>query len=85
MKHFIIKEPYLEYFNYELENEIPRNSRMIASDDVFNFMLKLRAVNQEENFIRKELSDEYNQIKPNGKHQKTFQWRKCSSLFPGKN
>lgn len=56
-------EPYLKYCDFELENEIPRNSRMITSDDVFNYMLKLRAVNQEVNFNRKELFDEYNQTK----------------------
>lgn len=56
-------EPYLNLCHYELENEIPKNSRMIASDDVFNYMLNLRAVNQEVNFNRKKLFEEYNQIK----------------------
>lgn len=56
-------EPYLQLCDFTLENEIPRNSRMIASDDVFNYMLKLRAVNQEVNFNRKELFDEYNRVK----------------------
>lgn len=56
-------DPYIEICDYELANDIPMNSCMIASDDVFNYMLKLRAVNQEVNFKRKELFDEYNKIK----------------------
>ncbi len=36
---------------------------MIASDDVFNYMLKLRGINQDVNFKRNELFEEYNQKK----------------------
>lgn len=56
-------ETYLKICDFELENEIPTNSRMIASDDVFNYMLNLRAVNQDINFKRNELFNEYNKVK----------------------
>ena len=40
---------------------IPFNSRMIASDDVFNFMLNLRSVNQQIDLRREELFKIYNE------------------------
>ena len=36
---------------------------IITSDDVFNFMLNHRAVNQKTNFRREELFDIYNEVK----------------------
>lgn len=55
-------DPYLKVCDYVLQNDIPINSCMIASDDVFNYILKLRAVNQEVNFQRRSLFEEYNKI-----------------------
>ena len=54
---------YVEMCDYSLENEIPRNSMMITSDDVFNYILNMRAVNQNINFARNELFKEYDRIK----------------------
>ncbi len=59
----VFMQPYLRFCDFSCENEIPRNSMMITSDDVFNYMLNMRAVNQETNFQRNELFEEYNKIK----------------------
>jgi len=56
-------EPYLKLCDFECEQEIPRSSMMIASDDVFNFMLNRRALNQKANFLCEELFDLYNEVK----------------------
>ena len=55
-------ENYLEFCNYETENEIeiPIESKIITSDDVFNYMFNVRAVNQEIDIERKRLFKEYN-------------------------
>lgn len=61
-------ENYLEFCNYETENEIeiPIESKIITSDDVFNYMFNVRAMNQEINIERKRLIKEYKQIKAEG-------------------
>ncbi len=56
-------EDYIRYCKYTVEHEIPKSSRMIASDDVFNYMLKLRGVNQDINYDRNKLFEEYNRKK----------------------
>ena len=56
-------KPYLQFCEYNLDQEIPKNSMMIASDDVFNYMLNLRAMNQEVDFNREQLFTEYNKVK----------------------
>lgn len=38
-------EDYIALCTHELRSEIPERSRVITSDDVFDFMLNLRAVN----------------------------------------
>ena len=43
----------------ELENLIPKNSRIITSDDVFDFMLNLRSINEGINQKREDLFEEY--------------------------
>ena len=55
-------ENYLKFCNYETENEneIPIESKIITSDDVFNYMFNVRAVNQEIDIERKRLFKEYN-------------------------
>ena len=56
-------ENYLKFCNYETENEneIPIESKIITSDDVFNYMFNVRAVNQEIDIERKRLFKEYNE------------------------
>lgn len=52
-------EDYTRMCSYELDCNIPRHSRIITSDDVFDFMLNLRSINNGINQKREELFDEY--------------------------
>ena len=52
-------EDYLRMCEYETESPIPKQSRMITSDDVFDFMLNLRCINNGIDAKREELFDEY--------------------------
>ena len=52
-------EDYTAYCSYELAHPLPRDSRMITSDDVFDFMLNLRALNDGIDVKREELFSEY--------------------------
>ena len=50
-----LMDSYVSLCSYS-SDEIPRNSRMISSDDVFNYMLKLRAINQQVGFVKKHVA-----------------------------
>lgn len=52
-------EDYLHMCEYEIEVPIPKQSRMITSDDVFDFMLNLRCINNGIDAKREELFDDY--------------------------
>ena len=52
-------EDYTRMCSYETEEEIPEGSRIITSDDVFDFMLNLRSINDGINRKREELFQEY--------------------------
>lgn len=52
-------EDYLNFCSYEVENSIPEESKIITSDDVFDFMLNLRAINDGINQKREDLFQEY--------------------------
>ncbi|MBR6256322.1 MAG: AAA family ATPase [Lachnospiraceae bacterium] len=52
-------EDYLKLCEYETEQAIPRQSRMITSDDVFDFMLNLRCINNGIDVKREELFEDY--------------------------
>lgn len=52
-------EDYTRMCSYKLDCSIPRHSRIITSDDVFDFMLNLRSINNGINQKREELFDEY--------------------------
>lgn len=52
-------EDYTKLCSYELEEPIPEDSRIITSDDVFDFMLNLRSINNGINQKREELFEEY--------------------------
>jgi predicted ATPase len=54
-------EPYLNLCKFKTTNGIPESSRIIVSDDVFDYMLNVRAVNQEVDNRREQLFDIYNQ------------------------
>lgn len=56
-------EDYVKMCSYELEQKIPRHSCIITSDDVFDFMLNLRSLNEGINRRREDLFEEYLEAK----------------------
>ena len=50
---------YTALCDYELKQKIPVSSRIITSDDVFDYMLNLRALNEGIDLRREELFQEY--------------------------
>ncbi|MCR5719962.1 MAG: AAA family ATPase, partial [Lachnospiraceae bacterium] len=56
-------ENYLRFCDYKSIGEIPKESRIITSDDVFDFMINLRCLNQQIDYKRDELFEEYVQDK----------------------
>lgn len=52
-------EDYTNLCTYELSKPIPKESRIITSDDVFDFMLNLRTINDGINQKREDLFEEY--------------------------
>lgn len=50
---------YVDMCDYVLEREIPEKSRIITSDDVFDYMLNIRNLNQGIDQRREKLFDEY--------------------------
>lgn len=55
--HFF--ESYTSMCSYEVKKPVSEDSRIITSDDVFDFMLNLRTINDGINQKREELFDEY--------------------------
>lgn len=56
-------EDYTKLCRYEEELEIPAGSRIITSDDVFDFMLNLRSINDGINRKREDLFGDYLEAK----------------------
>lgn len=56
-------EDYTAMCRFETKQSIPRHSRIITSDDVFDFMLNLRSLNEGIDRKREELFDDYMQAK----------------------
>ena len=54
---------YTQLCDYELRHSVPENSRIITSDDVFDFMLNLRTLNEGIHQKREELFGEYLDVK----------------------
>ena len=52
-------EDYTRLCDYELEMKLPPASRIITSDDVFDFMLHLRSINEGIDLKRDEVFEEY--------------------------
>lgn len=52
-------ENYVDLCQMELFKELPKESRIITSDDVFDYMLNIRTLNEGINEKRKDLFDEY--------------------------
>lgn len=56
-------EDYTSMCEFSLQSSIPKNSRIITSDDVFDYMLNLRTLNQGIDRKREELFDDYLEAK----------------------
>lgn len=54
---------YTDLCDYKLFQKIPKNSRIITSDDVFDYMLDLRMLNDKIDVKREDLFDEYLEAK----------------------
>ncbi|MGN0251340.1 MAG: AAA family ATPase [Oliverpabstia sp.] len=52
-------EDYTDMCNYKITQRIPQGSRIITSDDVFDFMLNLRSINDGIDRRREELFEDY--------------------------
>lgn len=52
-------EDYTRMCDFKIRKSIPKNSRLITSDDVFDFMLNLRSLNDGINQKREDLFEEY--------------------------
>lgn len=50
---------YLQMCNYKTRKSIPKGSRIVTSDDVFDYMLNLRMMNDGINTKREELFEDY--------------------------
>ena len=56
-------EDYVKMCSYSLDEPVPEESAIVTSDDVFDFMLNLRALNDGVDRKREELFDEYYRLK----------------------
>lgn len=54
---------YVKLCNMNTEEDIPENSRVITSDDVFDYMLNIRNLNEGIDLKREKLFDEYLDVK----------------------
>ena len=52
-------EDYISLCDYELRGALPPQSRVVTSDDVFDYMLSLRHINQGVDMRREEIFEEY--------------------------
>lgn len=66
-------EDYIALCTRELRSEIPEKSRVITSDDVFDFMLNLRAANAGVDEKREELFQEYLDARYSNFHFRTME------------
>lgn len=67
---------YVKMCEMPSDSYIPENSRIITSDDVFDYMLNIRSVNDGLELKRDELSDEYMEFK----HDKKYYGHQLTSL-----
>ena len=65
-------ERYLSLCDFESIGDIPRSSRIITSDDVFDFMLNIRSLNNGIDNKREELFEEYLGAKYNSFQMKSL-------------
>lgn len=65
-------DAYLQYCRAYTADDIPENSRIITSDDVFNFILDVRAMNEGIDNKREELFSEYEKLKSKSR---SYRWK----------
>ena len=65
-------EDYTRYCDYDLAASLPEASRVITSDDVFNYMLNLRSLNEGIDEKREELFQEFLDAKYSDFHFRTM-------------
>ena len=68
-------ERYVDRCRVSLEEEVPENSRIITSDDVFDMMLDIRSVNEGIDRKREKLAEDYFELK-----RKNFQVRSLDDM-----
>ena len=68
-------QDYVDRCRFSLEEEIPRGSRIITSDDVFDMMLDIRSINEGIDRKREQLAEDYYALK----HEK-FQLKSLDDL-----
>lgn len=66
-------EDYTRYCDYDLAVSLPQASRVITSDDVFNYMLNLRSLNESIDEKREELFQEFLDAKYSDFHFRTME------------
>ncbi len=66
-------EEYTAMCRYDTENRIPKESSIITSDDVFDFMLNLRSMNEGIDQRREELFEEYYDLRNNHFQMKSLE------------
>ncbi len=68
-------EDYTKLCDHVSEREVPKNSRIITSDDVFDFMLNLRSLNEGIDRKREDLYQEYMTLTDTSERRQRFQLR----------
>lgn len=66
-------EDYASMCKYEIKQTIPSHSRIITSDDVFDFMLTLRSINEGIDLAREELLVEYKMARKSNFQMKSLE------------
>lgn len=65
-------EDYIKMCDYHVSNSIPKDSRVVTSDDVFDYVLSLRSINEGIDVRRDELLEDYLDSKYSDFHFRTL-------------
>lgn len=65
-------EDYIKICDYHVSNYIPKDSRVVTSDDVFDYVLSLRSINEGIDVRRDELLEDYLDSKYSDFHFRTL-------------
>lgn len=66
-------EEYIEMCDYRIVNSLPEDSRVVTSDDVFDYILNLRSINEGIDERREELLEDYLDLKYADFHFRTME------------